>query len=80
MLEKREKSLGLENPQTLTSLHDTALVLKAQKKLEEADVMLARALEGRKKVLGPSHPLTTKGCEEYDLLLGEISASKASAE
>ena len=46
-LEGREKVLGKEHPDTLTSVNNLASVLQGQGKHEEAEQMNRRALEGR---------------------------------
>ncbi|KAH9865613.1 hypothetical protein J1614_009198 [Plenodomus biglobosus] len=57
-LEIREKVLGREHPDTLTSANKLGLVLERQGKYNEAEVMQRRALEGYKKVLRQEHPHT----------------------
>jgi Tfp pilus assembly protein PilF len=57
-LEASEKVLGLEHPDTLTSLSHLGSMLSKQGKDDEAEAMLRRALEGFEKVLGPEHPYT----------------------
>ena len=54
----REKVLGPEHPDTLTSVSHLGLVLESQGKYEEAEAMHRRDLEGSEKVLGPEHPDT----------------------
>ena len=54
----REKMLGQEHPDTLTSVRDLGTVLEWQGKYEEAESMQRQALEGREKVLGGEHPDT----------------------
>ncbi|OLN92208.1 Kinesin light chain 3 [Colletotrichum chlorophyti] len=57
-LELREKVLGLENPLTLTSINNLAIVLESQGKYEEAEQMYRQTLKLKEKVLGPDHPST----------------------
>ncbi|KUJ07385.1 uncharacterized protein LY89DRAFT_365096 [Mollisia scopiformis] len=57
-LEGREKVLGKEHPNTLTSVSNLASVLQNQGKYEQAEEMNRRALEGHEKVLGKEHPDT----------------------
>ena len=57
-MEAREKLLGREHPNTLTSISNLGLVLSIQGKYKEAEVMHRRALEAREKVLGREHPST----------------------
>ncbi|KAK1656993.1 hypothetical protein BDP55DRAFT_43077 [Colletotrichum godetiae] len=57
-LELREKVLGPENPDTLTSMDNLAVVLGSQGKYDEAEQMHRQTLELREKVLGPENPDT----------------------
>ncbi|EED22017.1 kinesin light chain, putative [Talaromyces stipitatus ATCC 10500] len=54
----RERVLGTEHPDTLTSVSYLSSVLRSQGKYEEAEVMHRRALAGYEKVLGAEHPHT----------------------
>jgi len=58
VLETREKVLGPEHPDTLTSISNLRLVLLSQGKYKEAEVMHWRDLEGSEKVLKRKHLLT----------------------
>ena len=55
-LELREKVLGPEHPDTLTSMNNLAEVLTDQGKYEAAEEMHRQVLELREKVLGLEHP------------------------
>jgi hypothetical protein len=57
-LDGREKALGKEHPDTLTSVNSLALVLERQGKYEAAEEMNRQALHGREKALGKEHPDT----------------------
>ena len=57
-LEGREKVLGLEHPDTLTSVSQLGSALLKQGKYDEAEAMHRRDLEGLEKVLGLEHPNT----------------------
>jgi tetratricopeptide (TPR) repeat protein len=57
-LKIREKVLGFEHPDTLTSVSNLGTVLERQGKYDEAEAMHRRALEGYEKVLGFEHPHT----------------------
>jgi tetratricopeptide (TPR) repeat protein len=57
-LETREKLLGREHPNTLTSVSQLGSVLERQGKYNEAEAMQRQALEEREKVLGREHPHT----------------------
>jgi tetratricopeptide (TPR) repeat protein len=54
----REEVLGLEHPDTLTSVSHLGSVLSRQGKYDEAEAMHQRALEESEKVLGREHPDT----------------------
>ncbi|KAF1943365.1 kinesin light chain 1 [Clathrospora elynae] len=54
----RKKVLGLEHPDTLTSISNLASVLDRQGKYEEAESMNRQTLARLVKVLGPEHPAT----------------------
>ncbi|KAI4940870.1 hypothetical protein J4E91_011127 [Alternaria rosae] len=54
----REKALGQEDQQTLTSVELLAAVVQAQGRYEEAETLNWRALEGWEKKLGEDHPST----------------------
>ncbi|KAI9766019.1 MAG: hypothetical protein M1840_007026, partial [Geoglossum simile] len=58
VVEEKEKVLGPEHPDTLTSVSDLGSVLESLGRYEEAEAMHRRALEGYEKVLGPEHPDT----------------------
>lgn len=55
---------GPDHPQTLANVHNLSLVLQARWENRSAEIMLRRAAEGRRKVLGPNHPdtLTSEKC------------------
>lgn len=57
-LEAREKVLGREHPDTLTSVSKLGVVLVSRGKYEEAEAMHRRALDAREKVFGREHPNT----------------------
>ncbi|KAM6510860.1 hypothetical protein FSOLCH5_011305 [Fusarium solani] len=69
-LEAREKVLGREHPDTLTSVGNLGLVLQYQGKYEEAEQMNRRALEASEKVLGREHPDTLKSLNNLGSVLG----------
>jgi len=54
-LEGREKALGKQHPDTLSSVSILAGVLQYRGKYEAAEEMNRRALEGREKALGKEH-------------------------
>src|SRR5207253_484236 len=69
----REKTLGPEHPDTATSLHNLALLLKGQGDLVGARALYDRALAIREKVLGPEHPDTAMSLNSLAILLQEQS-------
>jgi tetratricopeptide (TPR) repeat protein len=54
----REEVLGLEHPDTLTSMNNLAQALDRQGKYEEAEAMNRQTLARKEKVLGREHPDT----------------------
>ena len=68
-LDSKEKVLGEEHPDTLTSVSDLALVLQHQGKYEEAEQMNRRALDSKEKVLGKEHPETLISVSDLALVL-----------
>jgi hypothetical protein len=68
-LEIREKILGREHPDTLTSVSHLGSVLSSQGKYDEAEAMQRQALEGREKVLGQEHPDTLTSVYHLAFLL-----------
>ena len=52
----REKTLGPDHPNTLSSVNNLAILLKQQGNLDEAKKMYERAFRGYEKVLGADHP------------------------
>ncbi|OQE26123.1 hypothetical protein PENFLA_c007G06998 [Penicillium flavigenum] len=69
VLISREKGLGLEHLDTLTSVNNLGSVLDRQGRYEEAEAMHRRALEGSEKVLGPEHPDTLISVSNLGLVL-----------
>ncbi|QGA15967.1 hypothetical protein EYB26_003634 [Talaromyces marneffei] len=65
----REKVLGAEHPDTLSSVGYLGLVLESQGKYEEAEAMHRRALASREKVLGAEHPDTLISVSYLGLVL-----------
>ncbi|OBT40517.1 hypothetical protein VE00_08999 [Pseudogymnoascus sp. WSF 3629] len=51
----RERELGVNHPDTLTSVSNLASVLQSQGRFEEAESMNRRALEGMERELGVNH-------------------------
>ena len=68
-LDSKEKVLGKEHPDTLTSVSNLALVLQYQGKYDEAEQIDRRALDGREKALGKEHPDTLISVSNLALVL-----------
>jgi len=56
VLERREKTLGRDHPDTLRSMDNLGLVLSSQERSIEAETMHRQAIERKKKTLGHDHP------------------------
>ncbi|KAH0552892.1 hypothetical protein GP486_006908, partial [Trichoglossum hirsutum] len=68
-VERREKVLGPEHPDTLISISILGGALEGLGKYGEAEAMHRRALEEREKVLGPEHPFTLVGANQLGRVL-----------
>ncbi|KAK1973898.1 acyl transferase/acyl hydrolase/lysophospholipase, partial [Colletotrichum cereale] len=68
-LELKEKVLGSENPSTLDSMNNLALVLRSQGKYHEAEQMHRQTLALREKVLEPESPSTLSSMNNLALVL-----------
>ncbi|KAL4972509.1 hypothetical protein BDW66DRAFT_162838 [Aspergillus desertorum] len=62
--------LGLEHPDTLTSVSQLGLVLARQGKYKEAEAMHQQALKSRETVLGSEHPHTLISASQLGSVLG----------
>ncbi|KFY17491.1 hypothetical protein V492_00633, partial [Pseudogymnoascus sp. VKM F-4246] len=65
----REKELGVDHLDTLTSVSNLASVLGSQGKYEGAESMIRRALDGRERELGVNHPDTLDSINNLALAL-----------
>ena len=54
----REKSLGPDHPDTLTTVNNSEGVFFIQRKNDDAKELYQRVLAGYEKSLGPGHPYT----------------------
>jgi hypothetical protein len=63
-LARREKVLGAEHPDTLTSIYCLAHLLANQRRTDESLVLYKRACTGYSAVLGEDHP-TTRACQNH---------------
>ncbi|KAF9770791.1 hypothetical protein IL306_011602, partial [Fusarium sp. DS 682] len=68
-VEAREKVLGKEHPDTLSSMNNLALALQGQGKYEEAEKMHRQTLEVSNKILGKEHPDTLTSMNNLALAL-----------
>ncbi|KAI1439358.1 hypothetical protein F5Y02DRAFT_424100 [Annulohypoxylon stygium] len=68
-LELTERVLGRENPSTLDSMNNLAVVLGNQGKYEEAEQMHRQTLELRERVLGRENPSTFDSMNNLALVL-----------
>ena len=59
----REKALGPDHPDTLTSVNNLAVLLQAKGDYAAAEPLYRRALAGREKALGPDHPDTLRSVD-----------------
>jgi hypothetical protein len=71
-LEGREKALGKEHPDTLTSVYCLAYLLHRRFQYKDALILYQRAYTGYQKTLGQDHP-TTKACSKHYASLLEHS-------
>ena len=70
VLEKMQKILGDEHPNTITAIANLAITLGDQGKLEEAAAMEREVLEKRRKILGDEHPDTITAMANLAAILG----------
>ena len=79
-LKEREKALGEEHPDVLTSVSSLVGVLQYQGKYEAAEEMNRRALHGYEKALGKEHPDTLTSVSNLALVLQYQGKYKAAEE
>ena len=60
VLEKRQRILGNEHPDTIKAMNDLATILRNQGKLNDAVAMQRKVLEKRQRILGNEHLDTIK--------------------
>jgi tetratricopeptide (TPR) repeat protein len=68
-LEARERVLGAEHPDTLSSVNNLACLLYRQGKYDEAEPLYRRALQTFERVLGAEHPNTLTSVNNLAFLL-----------
>ena len=65
----RTKQYGADDPDTLTSLGNLALILRSQGDYETAEEYLVRAIEGKSRNPGLNHPDTLTNLDNLSLVL-----------
>ena len=60
-MKKREKVLGVEHPDTLTSVYNLTYLFQIHRRRAEASVICLKASKGLWEALSPDHP-TTRTC------------------
>jgi len=75
-LEGREKALGKDHPDTLTSVYCLAHLLHYQHRYQEALALYHRASSGYLASLGPRHP-TTRACLDHRSSLQQMLDQEA---
>jgi len=68
-LQASREVLGDRHPDTLTSVNDLAMLLKAQGDLAGAEPLFREALQARREVLGDGHPDTLTSANNLARLL-----------
>jgi hypothetical protein len=70
-LEGREKVLGVEHPDTLTSVYCLAYLLHVKGQYDSASDLYPRAIAGFRNTLRPNHPTTLACSENFASMLHE---------
>ncbi|KAH7108855.1 hypothetical protein B0J11DRAFT_545515 [Dendryphion nanum] len=71
-LEGREKALGKEHPDTLTSVYCLAFLFYRQKQHQPALELYQRANNGFERILGSHHPTTVACARHFSSLIQEM--------
>ena len=71
----RERVLGGEHPDTLTSVNNLASLYARQGRYAEAEPLYQRAVSGAEKVLGPEHPDTQLYRRNLEALQSKMSSA-----
>ena len=80
MLDVRKRILGPEHPDTLTSMNNVAITLRALGDLQAARKLHEQVLDVRKRILGPEHPKTSISAWNLFFALEELGeAARARA-
>jgi len=67
-LDRKEKTLVMNHPSTLTTIHNMASVFDKQGEYDKALKWYQRALDGREKSLGMNHPVTARIVRDLEAL------------
>ena len=78
-MEDGRRTLGDTHPNTLNSINNFAMLLEAQRKLSEAELLYREAVSGAKNTLGVEHPNTVIFQQNLDLLLQIWETSRMTA-
>jgi hypothetical protein len=78
-LEGKEKILGKEHPDTLTTVSFMAAIFEAKSQYQKALDLRRRALEGRQKVLGESYSDTKYSARKVAWLQCLVSEDETSS-
>jgi hypothetical protein len=68
VLDARQRVLGPDHPDTLTTRHEIARMLADEGKPAEAEAEFRQVFDVRLRVLGPDHPATLATRSSLDLL------------
>ncbi|RFU73729.1 kinesin light chain [Trichoderma arundinaceum] len=79
-LEIRRTLLGEENPETITSINNLALILSYMGKNKEAEGLARSTIETYEKVLGKNHPSTITGRNNLALYIFNLGRNKEAEE
>ena len=71
----RERVLGKEHPDTLTSVYCLVYLLHQKKRYKDAEVFYDRVYAGYRKTLGEKHPTTAACSRHYYSMLKKRKAS-----
>jgi tetratricopeptide (TPR) repeat protein len=74
-LEGSERELGVNHPDTLTSVYNLAFLLASLQRYEPAAELYQRACNGYEIALGRDHPTTLACRRRYSCLVEEHSGS-----
>jgi hypothetical protein len=79
VLEKRQRVLGDEHPDTITAMSNLAVTLGGLGKLKEVAAMKKEVLEKMRRVLGDEHPNTISAMNNLANTLGDLGKLEEAA-